>query len=73
MKWTKFDPSNPPSDAYTLWCFAIPANTAFAFGKYYEHLGLRCFHEDAVTSFFPNELTNYNAHYIYPQDLEMPE
>lgn len=73
MEWTKFDPKNPPSDAYTLWCFAIPANTAFAFGKYYEHLGLRCFHEDAVTSFFPNELMNYNAHWIYPQDLEMPE
>ena len=73
MKWTKFDPSNPPSDAYTLWRFAIPENTAFAFGKYYEHLGLRTFYEDRYKGFFPHELIELNAHWIYPQDLEMPE
>lgn len=79
MKWIKFDPSNPPkytSGIPTFWIIRFSFAYHYYTGAYLGDKGLLIYAGDkdkidVIIS--PDELRAYNAHYIYPQDLEMPE
>lgn len=84
MKWTKLelDPETAPR-GFTLWyipqkmrrtdkLFFNPHNTWF--GYYSFQIGVSNYYLDLDgTRFTTEELIALNAHWIYPQDLEMPE
>ena len=79
MKWTKFDPSNPPQYTpvkWAFWLFRFSYGDHYIVGAYLHDKGLLIDAGDKgkideIIS--PEGLVTYNAHYIYPQDLEMPE
>ena len=78
MKWTKFDPSNPPKytpGKATFWLLRYSTSDHYTVGAYLHNQGLLEQAGDKVSKdiISPNRLLLYKAHWIYPQDLEMPE
>lgn len=79
MKWIKFDPANPPKytpGKATFWLIRFSFGDHYHAGAYLGDKGLLIYAGDkgkidVIIS--PERLVIHNAHYIYPQDLEMPE
>lgn len=79
MKWKKFDPENPPKytpGEATFWLIRFINDDHYTSGAYLEDKGLLVHAGDGSKIDIlikPERLVTYNAHWIYPQDLEMPE
>jgi len=69
MKWTKFDPENPPNHGYTYW--EINEGNGVRYWSASYSAGYLEVHK--YFGYSAKQLVEYNAHWIYPQDLEMPE
>jgi hypothetical protein len=78
MKWNKleFDPETAPM-GFTLWKLSdsLYYNRHNTFLGYYSfQMGVStCYSDKEDTWYTTEELIELNAHWIYPQDLEMPE
>lgn len=79
MKWNKFDPENPPKytpGKSTFWLIRFSNGDHYTSGDYLGDKGLLIHAGDKSKIDIiikPEPLVTYNAHWIYPQDLEMPE
>jgi hypothetical protein len=77
MKWTKFDPSNPPkSNVLFMFEYVHGENecaTHYHTGIWVKDYGSLFYDSDGLKNYSADEMQKYNAHWIYPQLLEMPE
>lgn len=72
MKWNKFDPENPPNKT-ALFRFKYTYGINFHFGCWVKNYGC-IFYEDAEPCYYTeDDMYKFDARWIYPQDLEMPE
>lgn len=80
MKWTKYDPAKPPQNQIGICLFwrldyGYPAGVQYVAGVYSQNKGLLILAGNKgqiELEYNPKQLVQKNAHYIYPQDLEMP-
>ena len=80
MKWIKYDPANPPQNEIGKCLFwrldyGYPAGVDYSAGVYSKVKGLLILAGNKgqiELEYNPKQLVQKNAHYIYPQDLEMP-
>lgn len=77
MKWTKFDPENPPrSEVLFMFDYEHGENecdTFYYVGRWVQNLGFIYYYSEGQGCFSADEMPKYNAHWIYPQLLEMQE
>ena len=77
MKWNKFDPNNPPKRRVLfMFEYAHGENecaTHYHVGFWTNNYGAIYYDFDGLGYYSDDEMEKYNAHWIYPQDLEMPE
>lgn len=72
MKWTKFDPENPPR-AKVLFRMDYEDEIVYCMGFHVYNLCGVHISKNEFMYYYDKEMQKYNAHWIYPQDLEMPE
>jgi hypothetical protein len=81
MKWIKYDPNNPPQNEigkclFWMLDYGSPSKLQYVAGVYDKSKGLLTLHGNKgqiEIIYNPKNLVEKKAHYIYPQNLEMPE
>lgn len=81
MKWIKYNPENPPQNKIGRCLFwrldyGFPSGIDYTAGVYSKVKGLLILageRGEIELIYNPKQLLQKKAHYIYPQDLEMPE